>query len=205
MKFMYKTGFIGTKSRPASDSTRVLINPSPSAANTRGDTPRKDKGKTQVADKGKFKVMDKGKGKMIEPEKPAFIPLQIGEALKIYKLKDLVSPTPSATEPAKKSLVVKRKLVDKPPRVARVLKLVDEAKDSEAQQPLEAPSGPISTTQNPGEKLDIEVIEAPFVKKMRLTKVVEAVAPPVGEAQNVANFLAAQRKLRPSWPTSQSR
>ena len=40
---------------------------------------------------------------------------------------------PPATESSKKSPVGKKKLVDTPPRVARVLKLVDKAEDSEAQ------------------------------------------------------------------------
>jgi hypothetical protein len=40
------------------------------------------------------------------------------------------------------------------------------------------------------------VIEAPFVKKRKLTKVVEVATPEV-EAKNVASFMAAQRKQMP--------
>ena len=62
-------------SRPTGDSTRILVNLSPLATNTRGATSQKDKGKAHMADKVKAKVVDKGKGKMIEPEKLAPIPL----------------------------------------------------------------------------------------------------------------------------------
>ena len=55
-------------SRPMAGTTRLLVNQSPPAANTRGTTPRKEQ--AQATDKGKLKKVDKGKGKMIEPEKP---------------------------------------------------------------------------------------------------------------------------------------
>jgi hypothetical protein len=153
-----------------------------------------------VIDKDKSKVVDKGKGKMVVPEKPKkaeFIPLQTGGAFKIYKPKDLVPPAPLVTQPAKKSLVLKNKPVNTSPLVARLLKLVDEEEELEAQQPLEATLRPISLVPTPSEESEVKVIEAPLVKKRKLVKGVEAVAPTVDEAQNVANFLSAWREWMP--------
>ena len=46
-----------------------------------------------MVDNGKSKVVDKGKGKMAKPGNPAFIPLRIGGAFKIYEPKDPVPPS----------------------------------------------------------------------------------------------------------------
>ena len=135
MEFVYEIGIFGIASRPAGDSTRIPINLGHPAMNTRGATLQKDKGQAQVADNGKSKNLDEGKAKTVETEKPKkheFIPLRIGQAFKIYEQKDLVPLAPPATEPMKKSLIMKKKLVDTPHRVARILKLVDEAEDTEA-------------------------------------------------------------------------
>jgi hypothetical protein len=96
--------------------TKVPINQGdPSAANTRGATPRKDQ--VQVADKGKSKKMDKGKGNMIELEKPrkaAPLPLQTGEAFKIDEPKAPIPPESSTTPLAKKSSALMKKPVELP-------------------------------------------------------------------------------------------
>ena len=129
--------------------TRISANPSPPVAHTWGAIPQKgkaqvvDEGKSKVVDKSKSKVVDKGKGKLIKPEKPKkpeFIRLQIGEAFKIYEPKDTTPPAPPDTESGKTSSTVKRESVETPPRIAKVLKLVDEEGDLEVQQPLEAAS-----------------------------------------------------------------
>jgi hypothetical protein len=65
---------------------------------------------------------------------------------------------------------LKKKSVDTPLRVAKVLKLVDKEEDLEAQQPFEAAPGPISIAPTIGEELDVEVIEAPLMKKRKLVK-----------------------------------
>jgi hypothetical protein len=148
--------------------------------------------------------VDRGKGKMIEPEKPkksAPIPLQTGGAFKIYKPTAQVSPAPPAAQPVKKSSIEKKKKKKKPaempPREARMLKLVDEDEVPEVQQPLKAAPRPVPKVSTPVEESKVEVIEAPLVKKRKLTKAVEAAASQVDEAQNVANFLATQRKRMP--------
>ena len=73
--------------------------------------------------------------------------------------------------------------------MARILELIDESKDLEAQQPLQTTLGPVPTISTLGEESDVEVIEAPLTKKRKLTKAVQ-----VEEAKNIANFLATQRK-----------
>jgi hypothetical protein len=96
----------------------------------------------------------------------------------------------------KKTSSLEKRPADTPPHVARVLKLIDESEDLEAQQPLETAPGPIPTVPTPGEELDVEVVEASLVKKRKLTKAVEVAAPEV-ETKNVASFLATQRKQMP--------
>ena len=81
--------------RPAGATTRLPIDPSPPAANTRGATPRKDK--AHLVDNNKSKKVDKGKGKIIEPEKPKKLTLQTGGAFKIYEPRALVPSEPTVT------------------------------------------------------------------------------------------------------------
>ena len=52
--------------------------------------------------------------------------------------------------------------------MARVINLVDEAEDSEAQQPFETALGPILIVSNPDDESNVKVIEASLVKKMKL-------------------------------------
>jgi hypothetical protein len=79
----------------------------------------------------------KGKAKDLEtekPKKPRVIPLQIGRAFKIYDPKALDPLVPPATQSAKKSPIKKKKKrVEAPPQVAKVLKLVNEDEGLEAQ------------------------------------------------------------------------
>ena len=84
-EFMYSvTNTVGgSRKRSADETTRVLVDQSPPAANTRGATPpRKEKGKARAVDKGKAKVVDKGKGKLVKPERPGFIPLSTSRPLR---------------------------------------------------------------------------------------------------------------------------
>ena len=56
------------RSRPADESTRILVDSNPLTANTRGATPRKNKGKAKVVDKGKAKVVEKGRARSLSPK-----------------------------------------------------------------------------------------------------------------------------------------
>jgi hypothetical protein len=182
MEFVYvPVSHVSTKL--TSKAIRIPVYLNLPATNTRGATPQK--GMAQVIDKGKSKVVDKGKGKMVVPKKPKkakFIPLQTGGAFKIYEPKDLIPSAPLVTQPAKKSPILKNKPVNTSPLVARLLKLVDEKEEREAQQPFEAALRPISLVSTPSEESEVKVIEAPLVKKRKLVKGVEAIAPTVDEA-----------------------
>ena len=92
-------------------------------------------------------------------------------------------------------------MVEAPPRIARLLKLVDEEEDTEVPQPLKTVPGPVPTAPTPREESDVEVIEASLVKKRKLIKGVAAVAPEA-KLNRMANFLAARRKqpLKPDVP-----
>ena len=154
---------------------RVRFNPGPPVANTRGATPRKDQ--AEAVGKGKSSQLDKGKGKMIEPEKPKktiLFPFQIGGAFKIRD-KEPAPPAPIAPQP-----IQGVKNPTEAPRVARVLKLVDDEEDVEAEHYAEA-------------------IKAPLARKRTLKKAVDAAIPgaALAAAVNMANFLSNRRKLMP--------
>ena len=171
---------------------RIRFNPGPPAANTRGATPRKDQ--AQAVGKGKSKQMDKGKGKMIEPEKPkkvALFPLQTGGVFKIYD-KDPAPPALAVTQPVQGE----KNSTEVPPRVAIVLKLVDEEDDVKAGKLAKATSVPVAEAPTPREESEVEVIEAPLMRKRTLKKVVDAAAPGAVPAAPVtmANFLANWRR-----------
>lgn len=74
----------------------------------------------------------------------------------------LVPQASPIAEPVKEPLVLKKRLVDTPSRVARILKLIDESEDLEAQQPLQATLGPIPTVQTLEKEPKVEIIEALF-------------------------------------------
>jgi hypothetical protein len=140
--------------------------------------------------------MDKGKGKMIEPEKPkkaAAFPLQTGGVFKIYD----TDPAPPASVVAPS--VQRARNPIEAPRVARVLKLVDEEEEVEAEKPVEVASVPAPKISNPREDSEVEVIEAPLMRKRTLTKAVDVAAPGAipTAAATMANFLAAWRKQAP--------
>ena len=174
--------------RPAGVTARLSIDQSPLAANTQGATPRKDQ--AHMVNNNKSKKVDKGKRKMIEPEKPKKLALQVGKAFKIYEPRAPVPPKPPVTQPAKKSPIPKKKPVETSPRVARILKLVDEDEDFKVQQPLETIPGFVSMALTPDEELEVEVIKAPLVRKRKLVKGVDVTAPEA-ESKNMANFMAA--------------
>ena len=88
--------------------------------------------------------MDKGKSKMIESEKPKNtvpFPLQIGGAFKIHD-KDSTPLALAVALPAK----MEKKPTKAPPRVARLLKLVDKEDNLEAGKPVEATLVPVIKT-----------------------------------------------------------
>lgn len=68
----------------------------------------------------------------------------------------------------------------------RVLKLVDKVEESKVQKPLETTPGLIPIILISDEESDVEVIEALLVKKRKLTKAIEVVAPK-DNAKNVAS------------------
>ena len=96
---------------------------------------------------------------------------------------------------------VKKKPVEALLRVARVLRLVDDEDDLEAGQHAEATlvQVPKVLTLTPVKELEVEVIEAPLVKRRTLKKVVDVATSEAESAAmvNMANFLVARRKKVP--------
>jgi hypothetical protein len=154
---------------------------------------------------------------MIKPKKPkkvAPFPLQTGGAFKIFEPKASVPPTSPTAPPVKKSPILKKKPVEVPPQVAKALKLVDEEEVLEVEQPVEVAPRPTLQVPASVEESEVGVMEAPLVKKRKLKKVVEPIAPVIEpttpmikhvapvikpaalvvETVNVADFLAIQRK-----------
>jgi hypothetical protein len=181
---------------------RLPFNPSPQTVNTRGATPRKDQ--AQAADKGKSTKVDKGKGILIEPEKPEKVvyPIKTGG---VFKIREPRAPTP----PAKKSPQVEKKNIGVSPKVVRALRLADE-EESDAEKTVEATPEQTPLAKVPAEESDVQVIEAPLVKKRKLKRVAEPNIPAVEPATpmvetailaikvtNVADFLAARRSQAP--------
>ena len=113
---------------------------------------------------------------MTELEKPKKSVLQTGRAFKIYELRALVPPELLVIQLPKKSPIRKKKPVEAPPRVARLLKLVDED-DLGVQQPLKTAPGLVPTISTLDEESEVEVIEAPLVRKRKLVKGVDVTAP----------------------------
>jgi hypothetical protein len=174
---------------------RVRFNPGHPAANTWGATPRKDQ--AQVVGKGKSKQMNKGKGKMIEPEKlkkAAPFPLQTGGVFKIHD-KDLAPLALAVIQPVKRE----KKPTEAPPRVARVLKLVDDKDDLEVGEPAEVISVPVQKAPTLEEESKVKVIKAHLARKRILKKATDVAIPEaaLAVAVNMANFLANRRKQIP--------
>jgi hypothetical protein len=123
---------------PRNEVLGIPTNLGPPAMNTRDATPRKDQ--AQAADEGKSKKVENGKGKMIEPEKPKKViyPIQTGGTFKIHERNASTPPASLMVPSTKKNLVVQRKKIEIPPRMARVLKLADKEDESEAEKPVKA-------------------------------------------------------------------
>jgi hypothetical protein len=209
---------------------RVPLDPSPPAANTRGATPRK--GKAPATGDRPTKV-DKGKGKVVEPEKPkkATYPIQTGGNFKIREPRRPSPPVLPIAPPNKKSPLNEGTKTEAHPKVVRALKLADE--ESKTEKSVEAALSPIPRTEAPAEaqgvkepfegapketalgrvpieESDVEVVEAPLIRKRKLKRaseptpskvepampVVENVAP-VANVSKVAGFLAARRNQTP--------
>jgi hypothetical protein len=141
---------------------------------------------------------------------------QTGVAFKIHERKDPTPPVSPIVPPAKKSPTVEKK-VEVPSRVARVLKLADEEDELEAKTSVKAVAEPTTLVSVPAEESDVQVIEAPLVKKRKLKKVAKPdiratkpaalviepaakvieTAAPAAKAVNIAFFLVARRKQAP--------
>ena len=101
---------------------------------------------------------------MIEPKKVAPFPLQTGGAFKIRD-RDLTPPAPIVPQP-----VQGVKNLTEAPRVARVLKLVDDKEHIEAEHHVEVTSVPVPKAPTPREESRVEVIEASLARKRNLKK-----------------------------------
>ena len=132
---------------------------------------------------------------MIEPKKSkkvAPIPLQTGGAFKIRD-REPTPPVPVAPQPV---LGVKSPI--EAPRVTRVLRLVDDKEDVEAEHPTEVASVPAPKAPTSREESEVEVIEAPLAKKRTLRKAADVAVPAAAPAAvNMANFLANRRRQVP--------
>jgi hypothetical protein len=125
-EFVYDVESFRPPVRPIGDPLRVRADPNGPAANTRASTPRKGKGEAPLAAQVKPKVVDKGKAKVVDTGKPAKVvyPIMTGGDFKIREPKVPTPPSLPINPPAKKGLLVEKP--EKPPKVARVLKLLDE-------------------------------------------------------------------------------
>jgi hypothetical protein len=155
--------------------------------------------KPKIVDKGKAKVINTGK-----PEKVKYPIMTSGD----FKIREPKVPTPPPlpiAPPVKKDSL--REKAEKPSKMARVLKLLDEEESLEVggavkDQPQPTPQIQVAVEES------VEVIEAPLGKKRKLTKVagievpVVGTAAPVVEVVDVAGFLASRRKkvILPSVP-----
>jgi hypothetical protein len=204
-EFVYDVESFRPAVRPVGDPLRAHLDPSSRldrsgpAANTRASTPQKGKGEAPLAAQVKPKVVDKGKAKVVNTGKPvkAVYPIMTGGAFKIWEPKVPTPPSLPINPPAKKGLLVEKP--KKPPKVARALKLLDEEESPEAGGPTKDLPGSARKTHSATEE-SVEVVEAPLVKKRRLTKVAgtdvtaAGTGPQVDEAVDVAGFLASRRK-----------
>jgi hypothetical protein len=197
-EFVYDIESFRPPLRPIGDPLRVRPHPSGPAANTRASTPKKDKDEAPVATRIKPKVVDKGKAKEIDTGKPEKVsyPIQTGGQFKIWEPKTPTPPRLPIAAPPKKPQV---KSAEKPPKVARVLKLQDEEETLEAGGPVEVRPEPAPRNHDTVEE-SVEVLEAPAVKKRKLSKAAELEVPKaelvvsVIGAVDVAGFLASRRK-----------
>jgi hypothetical protein len=105
---------------------------------------------------------------LIEPEKPNKVvyPIQTGGDFKIREPRAPTKPVLPIAPLTKKSQVVERKKVKVPPKVVRALKLADE--ESDVQKPVEATPKQTYLAKVHAKESDVQVIEAPLVKKRKL-------------------------------------
>jgi hypothetical protein len=147
----------------------------------------------------KPKAVDKGKAKVVDTGKPAkaVYPIMTGGNFKIREPKILTPPSLPVNPPAKEGLLVEKP--EKSPKVARALKLLDEEESPETGGPTKDLPGPTRKTHSATEE-SVEVVEAPLVKKRKLTRATGTGAPAAGtgpqvdKAAGVAGFLASRRK-----------
>jgi hypothetical protein len=206
-EFIYDVESFQPPVRPVGDPLGAHLDPSGPVANTRASTPQKGKGEALLAAQVKPKVVDKGKAKVVDTGKHAKVvyPIMTGEDFKIREPKVPTPPSLPVNPSAKKGLLEEKP--EKPPKVARVLKLLDEEESPKAGGPAKDLPGSARKTHSAVEE-SLEVVEAPLVKKKRLTKVAGAdvpavgTGPPIDEVADVVGFLASQRKkaVPPSVP-----
>jgi hypothetical protein len=155
--------------RPIGDPLRVRVDPNSPATYTRASTPRKGKNEAPLAVQVKPKVVDKGKAKVVDTGKPVKVtyPIMTGGVFKIREPKVLTPPSLPISPPVKKGPLVEKP--EKPHKAARVLKLLDEEESPEVGGPAKALSEPAHWTHSVVEE-SVEVVKAPLVKKIRLTK-----------------------------------
>jgi hypothetical protein len=204
-EFVYDVESFRPPVRPVGDPLRARLDPSGRldpigpAANTRASTLQKEKGEAPLAAQVKPKVVDKGKAKVVDTGKPAKVvyPIMTGGDFKIREPK---VPTPLSlpiNPPAKKGLLEEKP--EKPPKVSRVLKLLDEEESSEEGGPAKDLPGSARKTHSLAEE-SVEVVEVPLVKKRKLTKAAGMDVPaagtgsPVDEVADIVRFLASRRK-----------
>jgi hypothetical protein len=187
-------------SRPAGDPIRARLDPegrldpSGPAANTRASTPQKGKGEAPSAAQPKPKV-DKGKAKVVDTGKPtkAVYPIMTGGDFKIREPKVPTPPSLPINPSAKKGLLVDKP--EKPPRVARALQLLDEEGSPEAGGPAKDLPGSARKTYSAAEE-SVEAVEAPLVKRRKLTKAAGEDVPVAGSAPWLTKWLTSPD----SWP-----
>jgi hypothetical protein len=200
-EFVYDVDSYRRPSRPASDPLRARLDPegrldpSGPAANTRASTPRKGKGEAPLAAQPKPKVVDKGKTKVVDTGKPtkAVYPIMTSGNFKIREPKVPTPPSLPINPPVKKGLPMDKP--EKPPRAARALKLLDEEESSEAGGPAKDLPGSARKTHSAVEE-SLEVVEAPLIKRRKLTKAAGENVPVAGSAPWLAKWLTSPA----SWP-----
>jgi hypothetical protein len=195
-EFVYDVNSFRRASRPASDPLRARLDPegrldpSGPAANTRASTPQKRKAEAPLAAQVRPQAVDKGKVKVVDTGKPAkaVYPVMTGGDFKIREPKIPTPPSLPINTPPKEGLAKKP---EKPPKVARALKLLDEEESPEAGGPAKDLPGPAPKTHSATNE-SVEVVEAPLAKKRKLTRATRT-GPQVDEAAGVAGFLASRR------------
>jgi hypothetical protein len=89
---VYEVGTIGVAARPVGESTKVPVDPSPPAVNTRGATPKRIRARPRCWTRASPRIWTKDDVETEKPKKPK-LPLQTGGAFKIYEPKASCSPS----------------------------------------------------------------------------------------------------------------